>query len=352
MPIANRFYLITVTICTLLATQMALAQASTELKPLPRFEHPDLKHASDLIENRQYQDAISELQELRSQDPQRKGVAHELGVAYYKLGDYGHASEALQQAFTENATDNEAVQLLGLAYYFSGKPKDAIPLLEKVQSWYPRANVDAAYVLGLCYIQSFDYEHARRAFAAMYAVSPDSAASHLFLARMLLRQGFDPIAEKEARQAIKLDPKLPMAHYLLGELYIFKSRISEAITELESELAINPGFGATYYRLADAYIRVMKFDDAERLLQRSMWLDQTASGPYILLGKVLLKKNEPDLAMRSLERGLGMDPNNYIAHYLMGQAYRMVGKSTEADRELQLSEKLQASQNRSQSEAR
>src|SRR5919197_1498447 len=92
--------------------------------------------------------AITELQALESNDPQKKGVAHELGVAYYKSGDYPHASKALQQALSQDASDKEAVQLLGLSYYFSGKPKDAIPMLEKVQSWYPRANVDAAYVLG------------------------------------------------------------------------------------------------------------------------------------------------------------------------------------------------------------
>jgi len=32
--------------------------------------------------------------------------------------------------------DKESVQLLGLSYYFSGKTTDAIPLLERSQSWY------------------------------------------------------------------------------------------------------------------------------------------------------------------------------------------------------------------------
>ncbi len=334
------------------ATQLAPGQAISELKPLPRFEHPDLKHASGLIDQGQYRDAIAELEELQAKDPRQKGVARELGTAYYKTGDYPHATKALQEAASEDAADKEAVQLLGLSYYFSGKPKEAIPFLVKVQSWYPRANVDAAYILGLCYIQTFDYEGARKAFASMYAVPPDSAASHLFLARMLLRQGYDPIAETEARKAIELDPRLPLVHYLLGELYIFKSRIPEAIKELEAEMSINPGHGATYYRLADAYTRVMRWDDAERLLQRSIWLDATASGPYILMGKVLLKKNEPSLATRSLERALSMDPNNYVAHYLLGQALRVQGKTADADREMQLSQKLQAAQNRSSAEVR
>ena len=96
----------------------------------------------------------------------------------------------------------------------------------------------------------------------------------------------------------------------------------------------------------------MRWDDAERLLQRSLWLDATASGPYILMAKVLLKKNEPTLAVRSLNRALSMDPNNYMGHYLLGQAYRGLGKTAEAERELQLSEKLQAAQGRSQAELR
>jgi tetratricopeptide (TPR) repeat protein len=243
------------------------------------------------------------------------------------------------------------VQLLGLSYFFIGKPKQAIPLLQRVQSWYPTANVDAAYVLGVSYIQVMDYDQARKAFAAMYGVPENSAASHLFLARMLLRQGYDTVAETQAREAIELDSKLPLAHYLLGELYIFKSRIPEAVKELEAELAINPGHAATYYRLADAYTRVMKWEDAEKLLQRSIWLDATASGPYILMGKVLLKKGESQLALRSLDRALNMDPNNYVGHYLRGQAYRNLGKNAEAEREMKLSEQLQAAQNKTKLES-
>jgi tetratricopeptide (TPR) repeat protein len=347
MRVIKPFFIVAV---VLIFSPLMQAQARRELKPLSPTDHPDLKHASGLIEKGQYYEALAELEALKTQAPDQKGIAHEIGVAYYKLGDYAHANESLRQAITENDDDKEAVQLLGLSYYFSGRAKEAIPLLERVQSWFPTAHVDASYVLGICYIQTMDYENARKAFATMYGVAPDSAASHLFLARMLLRQGFDPIAEKEALKATSIDPRLPMAHFLLGEMYIFKSRIPEAIKELEAELAINPADGTTYYRLADAYTRVLRWDDAERLLQRSIWLDSTASGPYILMGKVLLKKNEPTLAARSLDRALSMDPSNYIAHYLRGEAYRAVGKTAEADAELKLSQKLQAQQGHSPTE--
>ena len=258
---------------------------------------------------------------------------------------HAQAVPRLKRALEENPADKEAVQLLGLSYYLTGKPAQAIPLLEQVHSWYAVANVDASYVLGLCYIQTKDYEQARKAFATMYDVPPDSAASHLFLARMLLRQEFDPVVEEQARKAVALDPNLPLAHFLLGELYMYKSRIPEAIEEFEKELAVNPSHAATYYKLADAYSRIMKFEQAQRLLQRSIWLDSTASGPYVLMGKVLLKKGEVQLALRALQRALQMDPNNVMGHQLLGQTYRELGQTEEAERELRLAQQLRAAQN-------
>jgi tetratricopeptide (TPR) repeat protein len=290
------------------------------------------------------EEAITELHALEGSSPDLKGLDLELGTAYYKKSDYPKAIEYLKKATTTDSGNNEAVQLLGLSYYLNGRPQDAIPLLEKVQGWFPRANVDASYILGICYMQTKDYPNARKAFAKMFDVPPDSAASYLFTARMLFRQDFDPIAEEYGQKAVALDPKLPLAHFLLGELYLYKSRLPDAIVEFQKELAINPGNAATYYKLADAYSRVQKFEDAERLLQRSIWLDATSTGPYILMGKVLEKKGEFQLAVRALQKAATMDPNNAMTHHLLGQAYRDMGKKEEAETELKLAEQLQTQQ--------
>jgi tetratricopeptide (TPR) repeat protein len=268
-----------------------------------------------------------------------------LGAAYYKKSDFLNAIVYLKKAREENSDDAEAVQLLGLSYYLAGRPVEAIPALEKVQGWYPSANVDAAYILGICYIQTKDYPNARKAFAKMFDVPTESAASYLFTARMLLRQDFAPVAEEYAHKAVALDPKLPLAHQLLGELYLYHSQIDDAIAEFRKELEINPGNPVAYYKLADSYSRVQKYDEAERLLQRSIWLDATSTGPYILLGKVLEKKGETELAVRALQRALAMDPNNPMPHHLLGQAYRALGKNADADRELQVAGQLEQGQN-------
>ena len=307
--------------------------------------NPDFADAEKLLQQGKYDGAVSQLSDLAAKKPDLKGLSSELGTAYYQKGDYLKAVESFKKALVEDPENKEAVQLLGLSYYLSGRPAEAIAPLEKAQGWYPRANVDASYILGLCYIQTKDYPQARKSFARMFEVPPDSAASYLFTARMLLRQEFDPIAEEYAQKAITLDPKLPLAHFFLGELHLYKSRVPEAISDFQKELALNPGHAPTYYKLADAYSRVQKFDDAERLLQRSIWLDATSTGPYILMGKVLARKGETQLAVRALEHALSMDPNNSVTHHLLGQAFRDMGRNEDAERELKIAEQLQQSSN-------
>ncbi len=300
--------------------------------------------ARRLSEQGKFDEALAKLEALALKDPELKGLAHELGVTYYKKSDYLKATTSFKKALEDDPGDNEAVQLMGLSYYLAGRPAEAIAPLEKVQTWYPSANVDAAYILGVCYMQTKDYPSARKAFAKMFAVPADSAASYLFTARMLLRQDFGPVAEEYAKKAVELDPKLPLAHSLLGELYLYKSRLPEAIEQFQKELELNPGEAAVYYKMADAYSRLQKYEEAEKLLQRSIWLDATSTGPYILMGKVLEKKGETALAVRALQRAIAMDPNNSIPHHLLGQAYRELGRTEEAERELKLSEQLQIHQ--------
>ena len=315
--------------------------AQTVLAQLP--ETPEAKNANPaspfadaqrLLELGRFDEAIAQLETMQSQTSPPKGLWHELGIAYYKKSDYASAIRNFQKALKENPDDGEATQLMGICLYLAGRPGEAIPYLEKVLSWYPRANVDASYILGVAYIQNKQYEEARRSFARMFGFSGDSAASYLFCGRILLRLEFTSVTEEYALKAIALDPKLPMAHYLLGELYLYQSKTDQAITQFEQELALNPSYSNVYYKLGDAYSRVERYEDAERFLQRSIWLDPNSSGPYIILGRVLLKKSEPELAARALQRAISMDPGNPVPHQLLGQAYRTLGQTADAEREL------------------
>jgi len=333
--------------CVALMLGMAIISASAS----PQL-NDSLTKARSLNEQNRSQEAIAELKRFAALDPTAKGVNHELGVAYYHEGEYLEAARYFERALQENSNDRDAAQLMGLSYYSVGRPADAIPALEKVRAWYPNANMDAIYILGICYALTKRYLDARRTFAKLYKVPEESAAAHLTLASMLVRQGFDPVAEAEARAALELAPQLPLAHFTLGELCVYKADYDRALAEYKAELTINPGYAPALARLGEVYWRLNRYGEAEEVLQQAIWLDSTSAEPYVVLGKVYFKERQWMTAERVLQRAIAVDSGNYTAHYFLGQVYKATGKSEAAEREMSIATRLQQKQGMSQGRVR
>src|ERR1700675_4743978 len=77
-----------------------------------KIAHPEptdaFAQARLLLQRGQYDQAIDQLNQLGSQRPALKGLAHELGSAYYRKSDYPRAIESLKKPQEENPQDNEA----------------------------------------------------------------------------------------------------------------------------------------------------------------------------------------------------------------------------------------------------
>src|SRR5215510_1294370 len=243
----------------------------------------DLAAARALVNQGRVDDAIAQLSALQQKMPSRPEIGRELGIAYYRKGDFLQAATFLQEAFTRRPEDNDVAQLLGLAYYLSGRPSAAIAPLERLRASDPRASIDAAYVLSLCYALNREFDKARSSFASLYAVPPDWAAAHVIFAAMLVRQGLDPVAEQEARAALALNAGIPLGHYVLGEVAMYRADYEKAIGEFQEEIRLNPAFAPARTRAADAESHLARSTEAELEAERSMWLDSTTSEPLIVL---------------------------------------------------------------------
>lgn len=285
-------------------------------------------------------EAIASLEAQANAHPDQKGLQHDLGLAYYRTGKLVEARKAFERAIATDPKDLESVQLEGLTLYRLGQPEAAIPYLERVRDFSPNANADASHVLGLCYLNSRKYDDARRAFAAEYALQPESGAAYLVLAKMLMAANLPDQGAEAAQKAVTLTPSLALAHFVLGEVALYKSDVNRAVAEFEAERTINPGYAPVYERLGDAYLRSNKVDAAQEALMQSLALDTTSTGPFILMGKVLLRKNDPANAAMYLKHAEKMDPSSYIAHTLLGQAYRSLGQEAQAKEEFAAAENI------------
>jgi predicted Zn-dependent protease len=287
------------------------------------------------------EEALRDLDALGAASPAESGVQTLRGLIFYQQARFPEADKAFAAALAQNPRDLEAAQMRGLTLFRLGRPADAIPLLEGSQTWSADTKVDPSYVLALCYLDTHRYDDARHAFAVQYDLPPNSAAAYLLAARMLFRREYLPIAREYAEKSLAMDPQLPLAHGLLGEIALAGDHMDEAIAELEKERAHDPLDGPLYDRLGDAYYRSGRYQEAQRSLQRALLLEPNSTGPYILLGKVLLKRQDPLGAATYLERAKAMDPANYRTRSLLGQAYRALGRPEDATRETQMAQSLQ-----------
>lgn len=327
-----------------LLTPLVRAQASGTSAPAGNASNasPSLAQLRLMIDRGHSADALKQLDILAAQQPAPAGVNTLRGLALYSQNQFAEADAAFVSALKQDPHDEESAQLRGLTLFRLGRPADAIPLLESAPGWISQTKVDPSYVLALCYIDTRSYDKARKAFATQYGFPPDSAPAYLLAARMLLRREYLPVAQQFATKALELDPQLPLAHALLGEVALAGEHVEDAIAEFEKERTRNPLDGSIYDRLGDAYTRTGDYTKAQQSLQRALLLEPNSTGPYILLGKVLLKRQDPANAMMYLERAERMDPGNYMTHNLLGQAYRSLGRADDASREIQTAQKLQS----------
>jgi Flp pilus assembly protein TadD len=302
---------------------------------------PSLEEARTLAAKGRLDQALSQLETLAAAQPEEAGVERLRGMILYQKEKLPEAEAAFARAVAQDASDRESTEMQGITLYRLGRPVEAIPLLEKAHGAASNANVEPQYVLGLCYADTKRYDEARRAFAGQFGFEPDSAEAYLATARLLLRREFADEAARFAHKSLEINPSLPLAHQLLGEVALAKADLPQAVQELEVERKLNPLNGALYDRLGDAYLRSGQFETARQALNKAVLLEPNSTGPYILLGETLVKLNEPIQALHYLNRAATMDPGNYVTHNILGQAYRALGRMPEANQEYKLAVEIQ-----------
>jgi len=317
------------------STLTVAAQTAPPNSPADQFAQ-----AQQDLQRDKVADALVILEKLVSIQPPIKGLAHELGVAYYRTGKLLSAKQAFEAAVKEDPTDLESIQMQGFTLYRLGQPAAAIPYLERVRTWMPNADADANYVLGLCYLNAARYDDARKSFATQYDQDPNSAGAYLLLATMLMHANLPELASQQAQKALQISPAFPLAHFMVGEVALYKSDIPTALNEFEAERRINPDYAPVYDRLGDAYFRSGRLVDAQKSLTKAISLDTTSTGPFILMGKVLLRNKDTQTAIMYLKHAEKMDPGNYITHALLAQGYRSAGQEEDAKRETAITNQI------------
>ena len=165
----------------------------------------------------------------------------------------------------DGSTAREVVMRAGKAEFLAATKKfdDARREYSSVVNEFPEtANIH--YAFGRFLLALSEIDPAVEEFVRQIQASPDHVPARLQIAAVWYRLN-SAGALKYAEEAVKLEPRRPFGHYMLGLLYLDTQNFASAISELETAKRSYSSVPQLYFALGNAYARAGRRADAARV---------------------------------------------------------------------------------------
>jgi Tfp pilus assembly protein PilF len=107
-------------------------------------------------------------------------------------------------------------------------------------------------------------------------------------------------------------------HYNLGNFYLARRDMDQAIRSFETAIKLRPDYLGSYVNAAFAYNAAGRNDQAEASFRKALELDPNSVVTHINLGMLLGEQSRLDQAEGAFRTALIIDPNSAVAAYNLG----------------------------------
>jgi tetratricopeptide (TPR) repeat protein len=296
-----------------------------------------------LSQNSKYREAIEAYRKAIAIDHRLPGIYLDLGLAYFKLGDFRNARDAFAEQ-ERTRPDARVTTLLAMSDFGLGQYRAAADRLRPLYDTQP-GNPELGYLLAKCYVWSGQQAQAMDLFHALLDRDPNSVPVHMLLGEALDADSRtdDAIAEFEA--AAKTSSTQPEVHFGLGYLYWKRRRYDEAAGEFREELAHNPESAQSFAYLGDVLMKEGHTTEATEMLKKAIALRDDLHVAHMDLGILYSAEKQYGLAMTQFRAAARYDPTAFDAHYRLARLYGDLGRTKDADAEFAIVKKLHEKKN-------
>src|SRR5208337_2098176 len=287
-----------------------------------------------------YEEAILEYKKALKIQPGNPQVELNLALAHYKAVQLTEAASELLPLHAADPGNLKIALLLADCYFRLGEYRKVVELLEPIEAAHPEEQA-LIYLLGMALIRDGQVSKGE-VLVNKILRNGDSAEAHLMLGAARLEIYDASGAVDELAVAVKLDPKLPLAHYLYGNALLTLGHRDEAMQCFRKELAIDPNeFGSNLY-LGVLLNQGEKYKEAIPYLARAFQVrpGDPAVRYQIVLGQIGMGNLEQ--GRKSLEALVKDSPDFLDAHVSLARLYYRFHMKQEGDRERAIVDKLNA----------
>jgi tetratricopeptide (TPR) repeat protein len=279
-----------------------------------------------------YAEAIPHMRAALQLQPDIWRIEALLGIAEKRTGDLREAQNDLERAFPN--LDEKKIQMqAGLElidlYSASARLDKALSVVVRLQELAP----EDPQILFVTY--QISRQMMDQSLLGMMMVAPDSAEMHMIMARELGRQGNQANAIAQYREAVRLNPMLPGAHFELAEQLRASSDPAlnaQAEDEYKAAIQVNRYDEKSWSQLGGILAAKGDFKTAEEDYRKALALQPQDSDAKTGLAIVLISINRTNEAISLLESALKDDPTNTVAHYRLSGLYRRAGRTADSQR--------------------
>jgi tetratricopeptide (TPR) repeat protein len=255
--------------------QWAQARAAFEafLKVQPAHRQTQQLRALALLELEAYAEAVTAFEALTPTNDATILIG--LATAYTKSNRPADAQKLLGPLL-EQGTSPELQLTLGQAYFAEGQDTDAMAAFQKARALNP-ALPTLGLNIGAVLWRQRKLPEAVAEWRAELQRFPANAEANFTLGAAVALTGGDPKeSEQLLRKALALKPNHPRANYQLAKLVWQQRKAPEAIPCLERAVKNDPDLREAYYLLGRVYQETGRKADAQRVFARVKALSEKA----------------------------------------------------------------------------
>ena len=188
---------------------------------------------------------------------------------HHVQGQLKLAEDFYLEALALNSNNPDALHMLGLVAFQTGRGPEGIRLMKRAARKSPR---DAAIFvnLGAAYRQAGQKAEARDAYEAAIKLNPRLWEAHFNLGKLLTDLGDYEAATKAFQTCIAIDPTHPDAFLSLGNTYKFVGDGEKARAAYEHAIRLAPNMAQAYGNIAAVLVDQSKFAEALTFMDKAI----------------------------------------------------------------------------------